>query len=80
MKVKIFFFAELKEILGSSRFLEVQEGSTIEEVVNLLAGEFTPLFSKKNSLIYAVNENFETNEKKLKNHDELALMMPMSGG
>ena len=80
MKIKIVFFAELKEIFGQSRLIDLDEGSTIREVVDLLAGESDRFYSKKTSLVYAVNENFETTEKKLKNSDELALMTPLSGG
>ena len=80
MKIKIIFFAELREILGPSRWIDIPEGSTVGEVVSLLTRESRQLFSKKASLVYAVNESFETGEKKLKNHDELALMTPMSGG
>ena len=80
MKIRIVFFAELKEIFGQSRFIDLDEGSMIGEVVDLLAGESDRLYPKKTALIYAVNENYETTEKKLKNHDELALMMPLSGG
>ena len=80
MKIKILFFAELKEIFGQSRFIDIQEGSTIGEIVDLLAGESGRLYSTKTSLVYAVNENFETAETKLRNGDELALMTPMSGG
>ena len=80
MKIRVLFFAELREIFGSSRWLDVRENTTIEEVVDLLAGESGPLYSKKSSLVYAINENFETGEKKLSDQDELALMTPMSGG
>ena len=80
MKIKILFFSELREIFGSSRLMDIPESLTVEEVVNLLAGESHEFFSKRVSLLYAVNENFETSGKKLKNQDELALMMPMSGG
>ena len=80
MRIKILFFAELKEIFGQSRLIDIEEGSTIGEVVNLLAGESDRLYSKKASLVYAVNETFEAPEKKLKDQDELALMTPVSGG
>ena len=80
MKIKVLFFAQLREIFGPSRPMDVREDSTIEEVVNLLAVESGRLFSKKTSLVYAVNENFETAEKRLKDRDELALMTPVSGG
>ena len=80
MTIKVLFFAELKEIFGPSRWVDVRENTTVEEVVDLLAGESDRLYSKKPSLVYAINENFETGEKKLSHHDELALMTPMSGG
>ena len=80
MRIKILFFAELKKIFGQSRLIDIQEGSTIREIVDLLAGESNQFYSKKASLVYAVNENFEMTERKLKNDDELALMTPMSGG
>ncbi|MBI3252453.1 MAG: MoaD/ThiS family protein [Candidatus Omnitrophica bacterium] len=80
MKIKILFFAELREIFGGSRFIDVREDLTVGEVVDLLEDELNQSYSKRDSLIYAVNENFETTDKKLKNLDELALMTPMSGG
>ena len=80
MKIKILFFAGLKDIFGQSRLIDIKEGSTIGEVVDLLADESAPFCLKKDSLVFALNENFETAERKLENHDELALMTPMSGG
>ena len=80
MTIKILFFAELKEIFGQSRFMNVPEESTVSEVVNLLTLESEKLHSKKESLLYAINENLENAEKILRNGDELALMTPMSGG
>ena len=80
MKIKILFFAGLKEIFGPSRFLETREIQTIGEIVDLLTAESGKFFLEKTSLIYAVNENFESIEKKLENGDELALMTPLSGG
>ena len=80
MKIQLLFFAELREIFGPSRLLDVEEDATIGEVVKHLADESDHFYSKRSSLIFAVNENFETAEKKLKNSDELAFMMPMSGG
>ena len=80
MKIKIVFFAELKEIFGQSRVIDLHEGSTIGEIVDLLAGESDRFYSKKTSLVCAVNETFEMPEKELKDRDELALMTPMYGG
>ena len=81
MKVKILFFAQLKEIFGeTSRWIEVSEHCSIEEVVEQLVRESGRLTLKEIPLLFAVNENFETSEKKLANQDQLALMTAMSGG
>ena len=80
MKIKILFFAELKEIFGPSRFMDIHEGATVGDIVDTLTIKSDWLHSKKDFFIYAVNENFETDKKMLKNNDELALMTPLSGG
>lgn len=80
MKVKILFFAELREIFGAHRLIDVAEDSTIEEISDIFSHESHEFFLKKTSLIYAVNENFETVDKKVADQDQLAIMTPMSGG
>ena len=80
MRIKVLFFAELKEIFGPSRAVDLREDSTIEDLVNFLAGESEEIALKKASLVYAVNETFEPLEKKLRDRDELALLTPLSGG
>ena len=81
MKIKLLFFARLKEIFGDSwRWMEVDDGSSIAEVLERLVEESGELSLKEMPLLFAVNENFETSEKKLASHDQLALMTPMSGG
>ena len=84
MKIKVLFFAQIKEAMGEAeRWMEVPEGSCVGDV----AGQILPLrFAEGqddgNSIpvIFAVNENFETREKILKESDCLAMMTPVSGG
>ena len=80
MKVRVLFFAQWREVFGSLRIFEINEGSSVEQMVDLLAQESEEFASKKDSFLYAVNENFETPEKILNDQDELAVMTPMSGG
>ena len=81
MKIKVLFFARLKEIFGQSyRTITVNDGASINEVVWLLSQESKELAQNEIPLIYAVNENFEEGDKTLKSLDELAIMTPMSGG
>ena len=76
MKIEVLFFAEIKEALGQShRFMEVSDGVSISEVVQLLGHEL-----EGRTLVFAVNEDFETGDQKLKDQDQLAIMTPMSGG
>ena len=80
MKIQLLFFAELREIFGAARFLDVPEGTSIGDIAGQLTGSSEKFASKSWPLLYAVNENFETAEKQLRDGDQLALMMPMSGG
>ena len=81
MKIKVLFFARLREIFGgSSRWVEVPEGSCVRELLEYLTEPGAECVLKEIPLVFAVNENFETEERRLKDQDELAIMTPMSGG
>ena len=60
--------------------INVKEGASIVEVMQLLSRESEEFSKNQISLIFAVNENFETEDRILKDQDQLAVMMPMSGG
>lgn len=80
MKVNVLFFAELGEMFGSHRLVDAPDGATVGEIADIFSQESERFFLQRSSLIYAVNENFETAEKKLADQDRLAIMTPMSGG
>ena len=81
MKIKVLFFARVREIFGEhSRWVEAPEGSSIDEVVARLEPPPGQASFKRLPLLFAVNENFETPEKRLSDRDELAIMTPVSGG
>ena len=80
MKIRVLFFAELREIFGGHRLVEIPEGASVQETVNQLTASSDKFSNEKWPLVYAVNEEFETADKKLKEGDHLALMTPMSGG
>jgi molybdopterin converting factor small subunit len=75
MRIKVLFFAQIKDAFGESeRWMEVPEGCSVGNVAKqLLRGNFIPT-------LFAVNEQFETVEKILKENDHLAIMTPVSGG
>ena len=81
MKIKVLFFARLKEMFGeTSRWVEVPEGSCVRELLEYLTESGAEHVLNEVPLVFAVNENFETDERRLKDRDELAIMTPMSGG
>ena len=80
MQIRVLFFAELGEIFGSHRVVEASEGSTIRDITETFSKESKQFSLKKTSLLYAVNENFESIEKMLADQDRLAIMTPMCGG
>jgi molybdopterin converting factor small subunit len=80
MKIEVLFFAELGEIFGSHRWVDAGEGTTVGDIADIFFRESERFLLKKDFLVYAVNENFETPDKKLAERDRVAIMTPMSGG
>lgn len=80
MKIKILYFAQLRDIFGcDSRDLNVPENISageVEEILRRQAG------SKLQGLVLnkAVNEELAANEHILKENDTLVFLPPVSGG
>ena len=76
MKVRVLFFAQLRDILGMpEQSLEVGEKLTAGELANRF---FHP--AGRPPLLYAVNECFVGADHELQDSDTLALMTQVSGG
>ena len=80
IKVEVLFFAELAEILGPRHWVETNEGSSISAIVTPFFERSPRLDAIRDSLVYAVNERYETSETVLSGGDCLAVLAPMSGG
>lgn len=81
MKVRVLFFAQLKDIFGESeRLVDIQDGMTAAELWQLLISGLNGNGWQSLPLRYAVNENFEDGRKQLQDDDVLALIPPVGGG
>ena len=81
MKVKVFFFAQLKDAFGQSeRIVEVKKGATVAEVKALLATEDSKKLMQNLPMLYAVNEDYVSPETTLVENDVVAFLPPMAGG
>lgn len=81
MKVKVKFFAILREKVGTGEVTkEIREGSTVGELWEMLKQEYPKLAPVQMRLLYAVNQNYVNADYVLKERDEVVFVPPVSGG
>lgn len=74
MKIQVLFFASLKDHFGvDSQSLIFDEPVSVRQVVEILRVDAFPL-------LFAINESYVDGSAILKDGDDLALLMPVSGG
>jgi molybdopterin converting factor subunit 1 len=79
MKIKVLLFAGLREKAGQGEMdLELEAGVRAQDLPGRLFG---PLMAEPpKSLRYAVNEDYVSPERLLRDGDEVALIPPVAGG
>jgi sulfur-carrier protein len=81
MKVRVKFFAILRERAGASEILkEIAEGSTVGDLWHQLQKDYPKLDVPGIRLLYAVNQNYVSPNDKLNDKDEVVFIPPVSGG
>ncbi len=81
MRVKVRFFAVLRERVGASEITkEITEGSTVGDLWEALQREYPKLAPAQRALLYAVNRDYVGVSRVLKDQDEVAFVPPVSGG
>jgi len=81
MKVKVKFFAILRERAGSAEITkELRDGTTVAELWGILQQDFPKLAVPGIRLLYAVNQEYVTTDHVLKDSDEVVFIPPVSGG
>ncbi len=91
MRIKVLAFASFKEILGKETFLDLEEGSTIEDLLETLAlgnsklreAAFDESGNVKDYVLLMVNRKRLDHSNlsiSLKDGDEAAIFPPVAGG
>jgi len=81
LKVNILYFSSIKDRLKKSgETLEIKEGTTVSELINLLKEKYPQISQLLNSVMVAVNEEYAEENTPLKDGDTVALIPPVSGG
>ena len=79
MRVHVLYFGVLRERLGGGEaLLELPEGATVAEVLNVYRERITDF--PWDSIAVAVNQEYAKADVVLKDGDEVALLPPVSGG
>jgi len=81
MKVRLLFFAVLRDIAGSDeQELAVGEGTTAGDVWESLRRTYARLAAYTQPPMIAINESYATPDAVLRDGDELAFIPPVAGG
>lgn len=81
MKVRVKFFAILRERAGTSEVIkELADGATVAELWRGLQKDYPKLDVPGIRLLYAVNQNYVSLDHKLNDSDEVVFIPPVSGG
>ncbi len=80
MKVRLLFFAVLRDVIGKrDELLELPEGTRAEDVWRRLRDEHRALAEYVQPMT-AVNESYVDADEVLRDGDELAFIPPVAGG
>ena len=81
MKVRLLFFAVLRDIAGvDERELAISDGTTALDVWQTLRDTYAKLADYTQPPMIAINEEYAAPDAVLRDGDELAFIPPVAGG
>ena len=81
MKIDLLFFGVLKEVVGQpADTIELPEGSRVRDVIFYYAHKAPRFEAMASSLAVAVNQEYSSPDRALRDGDEVGLLPPVSGG
>ena len=81
MKVKVLFFASIREITGMQNIgLQLADDTTVSGLRKELIRKYPKLKCTDTKCAVAVNQEYVADDQILSNGDEVALIPPVSGG
>jgi MoaE-MoaD fusion protein len=81
MRVRVLFFGQLREIVGTAEeAVELADGASVEQLFARYGGRHPALAAFRESVVASVNQEFARWDAPLAAGDEVAFLPPVSGG
>lgn len=81
LKVTVKYFGSVKDEAGTDlESLEVSPGSTVSDVMAAVKEKHNSLKTRKGQILFALNQNYTSEDRSLEDGDEVALFPVVSGG
>lgn len=81
MKIRVKLFASFREMVGSKEEeLELEEGTTVEMLLNQYVERFPEMSKFRDHIILSVNKEYGPPGLVLRDQDEVSFLPPVSGG
>lgn len=81
MNITVLYFAAVREKLGKkSEDIRIEEGDSLNKVMEILSSRYEFIAEMDKSLMVAVNRTYCDRDFILRDGDEIALIPPVSGG
>lgn len=81
MRVKVKLYSAFRDIVGSKEEdLDLQEGSTVQSLLEDYVRRFPRLSRYREHIILSVNKEYGAPTRMLREGDEVSFLPPVSGG
>ena len=81
MKVRLLYFAVLRDITGSAEEqIDVPEGTRASDIWNTLRHKHAKLGAYEHPPMTAINQSYAAADELLRDGDEVAFIPPVAGG
>ena len=80
MKIHVQFYAQLRDLVGVSINVDVEQGATVADLLNKIYELKPTLRAHDKSLLVAAGVDFVERKRVLSEGEEIAIMPPVQGG
>jgi MoaD family protein len=81
MKVRVLFYAQLRDLIGMRHLdIELADGATVRDLLDQMYAQQPKLRSHDNSILIGVGVEFVDRNYRLTPGEEVSVMPPVQGG